>query len=217
MKIAAKTPIEVDLSPQTLLDCHTDAGTCNGGNSLAAYASVFNSTTGFTDSTCSPYEGVDYSNWGELDCGDRMCKTHDLYGNSYWVNGTRVFVDTFGTVDAADEQALMSEVFQRGPIACYMYAHSDSFEDYTGGVITDDTAYPGITHVVSLVGWGTDADTGLDYWAVRNSFGTFWGEQGFYRVQRGINAFNMESGVCEWATPTQDSVDGLVSAAALPV
>lgn len=73
-----------------------------------------------------------------------------------------------------------------------MYAHSDSFEDYTGGVITDATAYPGITHVVALVGWGTDEASGLDYWAVRNSFGTYWGEQGFYRVQRGINAFNME-------------------------
>jgi len=45
-----------------------------------------------------------------------------------------------------------------GPIACYMYAHSDSFEDYTGGIITDATQYPGITHVVSLVGWGTDEE-----------------------------------------------------------
>jgi hypothetical protein len=167
-----------------------------------------------------------------------------------------------------------------------VYAHSDSFEDYTGGVITDATAYPGITHVVALVGWGTDEASGLDYWAVRNSFGTYWGEQGFYRVQRGINAFNMEveeegraiqergmndyergacvkgaevcscfpklscrffcvsfvlnqltslllllllsslsstlllllsqSGVCEWATPTQDSVDALIANAALP-
>ena len=75
-----------------------------------------------------------------------------------------------------------------------VYAHSDSFEDYTGGVITDATPYPGITHVVALVGWGTDAETGVDFWAVRNSFGTYWGEQGFYRVQRGINAFNMEVG-----------------------
>ena len=44
VRIAAKgAPIEVDLSPQTLLDCHMDAGTCNGGNSLAAFASVKNS------------------------------------------------------------------------------------------------------------------------------------------------------------------------------
>lgn len=217
VRIAAKgAPIEVDLSPQTLLDCHMDAGTCNGGNSLAAFASVKNSTTGFTDTTCSPYEGVNIANWGESECADRMCKTSDLYGQSYWVNGTRVMVDKFGAVEASDFDALMSEVYQRGPVACYMYAHSDSFEDYTGGIITDDTKYEGITHVVVLVGWGTDPVTGLDYWVLRNSFGTFWGEAGFYRVQRGINAFNMESGVCEWATPTQDSVNSLVASAALP-
>ena len=215
VRIAAKgTPIEVDLSPQNLLNCHTDAGTCLGGNSLAAFESVYNSTTGLTDLTCQPYEGVDYSNWGESDCADRMCLTHDLYGESYWVNGTRVFVDSYGAVDATDLEALMSEVLQNGPIACYMYAHSESFEDYTGGIITDATEYPGITHVVALVGWGTES--GLDYWVVRNSYGTFWGEQGFYRVQRGINAFNMESGVCEYATPTQESVDALVAAASLP-
>ena len=161
---------------------------------------------------------MDLSNWGEMDCSDRMCKTHDLYGQSYWVNvtATKVYVDKFGAVDASDPEALMSEVYANGPVACYMYAHSDSFEDYAGGVITDATAYPGITHVTVLVGWGTDPDTGLDYWALRNSFGTFWGEQGFHRLQRGINAFNMESGVCEWATPTQDSVDAIVKNAALP-
>jgi cathepsin X len=216
VRIAAKgTPIDINLSPQTLLNCHTDAGDCNGGNSLAAYISVYESDTGITDETCTPYEGVDYTNWGESDCADRMCKTHDLYGQSYWVNGSRVFVDSYGTVDATDLDALMSEVYAAGPIACYMYAHSDSFEDYTGGIITDDTAYDGITHVVSLVGWGTDTDLGLDYWVVRNSFGTYWGEQGYYRVERGINAFNMETGVCEWATPTQDSVDAIVASAAL--
>jgi len=54
----AANPIEVNLSPQTLLDCHMDAGSCNGGSSLAAFASVANKTTntGFTDDTCLPYE-----------------------------------------------------------------------------------------------------------------------------------------------------------------
>jgi hypothetical protein len=167
-----------------------------------------------------------------------MCKTNDLYGQSTWVNGSKIYVDSFGAVDATDLDALMSEIYTNGPIACYMYAHSASFEEYTGvsrinnscedeylltlcfvpgGIITDATQYDGITHVVALVGWGTEAETGLDYWAVRNSFGTYWGEQGFYRVQRGINAFNMETGVCEWATPTAESVEALIQSAALPI
>jgi len=41
------------------------------------------------------------------------------YGESSWVNGTKVDIDTYGTTDATDLTALMSEVYQNGPIACY--------------------------------------------------------------------------------------------------
>ncbi len=35
---------------------------------------------------------------------------------------------------------------------------------------------------------------------MRNSWGTHWGEQGFFRVVRGINNIAIESD-CAWATP----------------
>jgi C1A family cysteine protease len=35
---------------------------------------------------------------------------------------------------------------------------------------------------------------------VRNSWGTHWGEQGFFRVVRGVNNIGIESD-CAWATP----------------
>ena len=41
-----------------------------------------------------------------------------------------------------------------------------------------------INHVVVLVGYGTDADGGGDYWLVRNSWGVTWGEQGYIRLKR---------------------------------
>lgn len=34
------------------------------------------------------------------------------------------------------------------------------------------------------------------YWEIRNSWGTYWGELGFFKLQRGINALNLEAGDC---------------------
>jgi len=36
-----------------------------------------------------------------------------------------------------------------------------------------------------LVGYGTDEETGIEYWLLKNDFGTDWGEDGFARIERG--------------------------------
>ena len=45
---------------------------------------------------------------------------------------------------------------------------------------------------MNIVGYGTDATTKLDYWVVRNSWGTSWGQVGYVLVQRGVNMCNIE-------------------------
>mmetsp|Transcript_13912 Transcript_13912/g.28641 ORF Transcript_13912/g.28641 Transcript_13912/m.28641 type:complete len:103 (-) Transcript_13912:286-594(-) len=55
-------------------------------------------------------------------------------------------------------------------------------------------------HGVSIVGWGYDADRDKQHWIVRNSWGTFWGEMGFFRIELGRNLLGIESNLA-WATP----------------
>ena len=40
-----------------------------------------------------------------------------------------------------------------------------------------------MNHEVSVVGFKTDAETGVEYWVVRNSQGTNWGDYGFLYLQ----------------------------------
>ena len=56
---------------------------------------------------------------------------------------------------------------------------------YTGGIITNCTrTIEDQDHAVTIVGAGTDKKTGVDYWLVRNSWDTTFGEQGYFRMQR---------------------------------
>merc|ERR1712039_614434 len=89
---------------------------------------------------------------------------------------------------------MMKEIFHRGPIACGIDANP--IENYQTGIAR---GYSLLTdHVVSVVGWGTDPTEGM-YWIVRNSWGEFWGEQGYVRVAKGALLVEDQ---CTWAVPS---------------
>ena len=97
----------------------------------------------------------------------------------------------------SSEANMMQEIYQRGPIACGI-AVTQALEDYTGGIFCDTTGDLQTVHDISVVGYGVE--NGQPFWTVRNSWGTHWGEQGFFRLCRGVNNLNIESD-CSWGTP----------------
>ncbi|CAN0486448.1 unnamed protein product [Discosporangium mesarthrocarpum] len=47
-------------------------------------------------------------------------------------------------------------------------------------------------HAVKIIGWGTDEESGKDYWLVVNSWNNSWGEEGLFRIVRGVNSCGIE-------------------------
>ena len=125
---------------------------------------------------------------------------------------------------------IMAEIYSRGPVAATINA--EPIVKYTGGVFTDDSYDQQTNHIVSIIGWGTDISTGTKYWYVlklaflinfirvvpnsqlllsfsriiRNSWGQYWGEMGYMRLEMGKNLLGIE-GEIAWATPGSFTVN----------
>ena len=110
-------------------------------------------------------------------------------------------------------QQMKAAIHSGGPSACNVAA--DKLDTYTGGVIDAPSASRLTDHVVEVVGWGQGGD-GSDHWVVRNSWGEYWGDRGFFKVKAGENQLGIES-YCSFAdvqvprtpAPTFCSLDGL--------
>ena len=63
--------------------------------------------------------------------------------------------------------------------------------NYTGGIFDDKDGELEIVHAISVVGWGVE--NGTKFWNIRNSWGTYWGEQGYFRLIKGVNNLAIET------------------------
>jgi cathepsin X len=102
--------------------------------------------------------------------------------DSYYIYGVSSFDWITPTTGQTIVEAMKNELYQRGPIACSIHA-DQAFDDYTSGVFCSDTVYESTNHAISLVGWGVE--DGQEYWLLRNSWGTYWGENGFAKLCTG--------------------------------
>eukprot|EP01084_Bolivina_argentea_P272260 463515_1 len=184
---------EWDVSPQVLLTCDTADNGCHGGDPNNAYE--YMRTTGITSDTCAPYEAVGH------DTGQK-CNDEAICKNCSPGSGCRAQFPHqlwYATAHGASNgtQAMM-QALQDGPIVCSM-AVTQQFENYRGfAIFNDTTGDVTLTHAISIVGYGTDNN--IDYWIGRNSWSTWWGNNGYFRIIRGTNNLGIETS-CAWATP----------------
>jgi len=94
-----------------------------------------------------------------------------------------VAITGYDTLPPNDIQATMTHLASVGPLA--IAADASRWQLYGSGVFSGCNYENNIAlnHAIQLVGYGSDPDHG-DYWLVRNSWGAFWGEHGYIRLQR---------------------------------
>jgi len=122
---------------------------------------------------------------------------------------TTVSISGFSWVET--EADLLAAVAQQ-PVSVAIYAGTD-VQAYTSGVLdVTDCSYTA-DHAVLLVGYGNDPTSGLDYWKIKNSWGSDWGEDGYFRMVRGKNmcALGNQSLSGLMAYPTGATMSGSVS------
>jgi cathepsin B len=110
----------------------------------------------------------------------------------------------------ADEQAIMQSIMTDGPVEAAFNVMSD-FENYASGIYKSTSSKQLGGHAIRIVGWGvgTQAEGGLKYWKVANSWNPYWGEQGYFRIVRGTDECGIEDDVTSSSTGSSWNGPGL--------
>ncbi|HII07219.1 MAG TPA: peptidase C1, partial [Methanotrichaceae archaeon] len=168
VKLAADNPgLTPDFSEQYLLSC--SPGDCSGGYSDVTANWI--TCEGTVDEACFPYVAQDTVPCSDS-CFDR--ESRDYKGEGwYWV------CDYWWIVDV---DRIKQEIISGGPVPNHMMVYSDLY-DYTGGVYTHTSGTQLGGHCIDIVGWGDDGFD--DYWICKNSWGTTWGEAGWFKIKMG--------------------------------
>eukprot|EP00882_Tetradesmus_deserticola_P001926 GHRQ01002065.1.p1 GENE.GHRQ01002065.1~~GHRQ01002065.1.p1 ORF type:complete len:548 (+),score=226.91 GHRQ01002065.1:231-1874(+) len=206
---------DVMLGRQTLLNCAAFLGYgdgCNGGEPLDVFK--YMAEEGLPDESCMHYQATDhmvFKKKGHTQC-PKVGKCMNCMPTGEGVEDFKCWavkhpitytLTSYGKLDAGEE-AMQQEILAKGPIVCGIACPEEFVYKYHsakhGGVYIDKTGDTELDHDVEVVGWGEEED-GLKYWLVRNSWGSYWGSLGFFKLQRGVNALQIESGDCWYANP----------------
>jgi len=189
-----------------LINCGA-GGDCNGGDALSVFK--FAKTNGIPEESCQNYVAANPAH--ETCSPIQVCETcippPPPAGKTLPQNCAAITkypnwkVSAYGPVIGAAN--IKKAIYGGGPVACAMDV-TEKFEAYTGGIFSEKVLIPISNHIVSLVGWGVDPTTKEEYWIGRNSWGSYWGELGFFRIKMYKENLGIENS-CSYGIPIVDN------------
>ncbi|ELP86101.1 hypothetical protein EIN_327480 [Entamoeba invadens IP1] len=165
MEVRALTDLGIteNLSEQQILNCDPYDNSCHGGHpkNCMHYISEY---VGLTSEEKIPYTGI------PVNCDLTIDGDVSVYSAKTLLRG---------------EDILQREVAKTGPVAVMIDATQQSFQLLARGVIYEEPNCHKmlLNHCVAIAGYGV-TDDGVEYWIGRNSFGTQWGDDGYFRIRR---------------------------------
>ena len=153
-----------------MVDCDSNNFGCNGGYLLLAWN--FIQKTGLVEDDCYPYTSGTTKVAGE-------CKSSCANSNKKWKPSKGQLVEHPTSV-----LLIQQEIQENGPVEAAFTVYED-FMSYAGGVYQHTSGNLLGGHAIKCIGWGHDDASGFDYWLMANSWGTKWGENGFFKIKMG--------------------------------
>ena len=166
-----KTGHLVRVSEQQLIDCSWQQGDngCDGGEDFRAYEYIMRAGGIALNDDYGGYLGADG-------------KCHDS-------NVTKaVQLSGFVNVTSFNVKALETAIFEHGPVTVAINANPRAFTFYSNGVFNDQSCTGGVNdldHQVLAVGYGSIR--GQRYWLIKNSWSTYWGNDGYILIAQRNN------------------------------
>ncbi|XP_028578444.2 tubulointerstitial nephritis antigen isoform X1 [Podarcis muralis] len=202
--IGSKGRFTDNLSPQNLISCDTrNQLGCRGGSINGAWSYL--KKYGLVSHACYPLF------WNQSDpaaCG--VSSVADAAGKRQATRpcpnalepSNRIYQCGSPYRISSQETDIMKEIKENGPVQAVMHVYRDFFLYKsgiykhiwrTGGQLQHENHRR--THSVKIVGWGAlpDADGQKQkFWIAANSWGSSWGENGYFRILRGENECDIE-------------------------
>ena len=165
--VSLATGESVVLSPQQLVSCATNPYSCGGvggcEGSIPELAFNYVQLYGQSLESSTPYLGV-----------DQNCSSN---------YSPAVQIDGYKKLNMNDADDIIKALMTIGPLAVNVDA--SIWHDYDSGILDDCRLSDGtldLNHVVQLVGYGYDTELSANYWIIRNSWASTFGEDGYIRL-----------------------------------
>jgi len=166
----------IDLSEEQLVECATGTSYgshgCNGGQMDGAFKYIIQK--GQCSLASYPYT----SGTGTSGACKNTCSPV-------------AHLSSCSDVKPNDQISLKGAVAQQ-PVAIAIEADTKVFQSYSSGVITSSSCGTSLDHGVLIVGYGTE--NGIDYWMVKNSWSSSWGDNGYVKIAR--SSSTNDPGIC---------------------